>query len=93
MRVHGVCSLCISLSHAHTHRDRICVKQIWQHDTKSAWFYVLRKSQLTTQMGNINAKDCDIEEENIHQWRELLSRSYKETEYFVLIFCCKDLAV
>lgn len=52
-----------SFSHTHTETDRLCVKQIWHHDTKSHWFYVMRKSQLTTQMGNRNAKDYDIGEE------------------------------
>jgi len=40
-------------------------------------------------MGNVNVKDYDTGEQNSHQWRESLSRSYKETEYFVLIFCLK----
>lgn len=88
MRMCGVSRL-LSLTHTCTHTDRICVKQIWQRDTKSDWIYVFRKSQLTTQMGNINAKDYDIRVENTHQWRESLSRSYKETEYFVLVFCLK----
>lgn len=39
-----------SFSHTHTETDRLCVKQIWHHDTKSHWFYVMRKSQLTTQL-------------------------------------------
>lgn len=61
MRMRGVRSLALSET------GRICVKQFWQCYTRSGWFYALRKSQLTTQIGNINAKDDDMGEENIYQ--------------------------
>lgn len=69
------------------------MKQIWQCCTRSDWFYVLRKSQLTTQIGNRNAKDYDMGKENIHQLKESLNRSCKEIKYFILIFCSKDMSV
>lgn len=67
------------------------MKQIWQCYTRSDWFYVLRKSQLTTQIENINAKDYDMGEENTHQWKESLIEAVRKSSilfsYFVVKIC------